>query len=112
MRNLVPVAVLFLITSLSSCKFYRQYKDTKIAMEILGELGATDGELHFTTDALTKNPNEKHFLELNVVGSSLIKSHAEEKQEMASHIAIELYKRLNPETIQENYGINILFDGQ
>jgi len=102
------------------------YKDTKIAGEILSEVNASGGNLYYGHVTITEpksQPNissanspvpykasdteEKSYVTLNVNGSNLVAADTL----VASYCATQLYKRLDPETIKQNNGFKIIFNG-
>jgi len=105
----VLLGILTLVISFS-CEKKRLYDDAKIANEIINEVAGTSGELINVEDKLAKTDDKKYFIELKVNGSKMIHEQNTEKAIVASYCASQLYMRLDPSTIEKNYGFNIIFD--
>jgi len=88
------------------------FDSKQIAQEIITEVDGTTGEISFVEDKLANSNDKKYFVELNVVGSKLLHEKHTEKDLIASYCASQLYKRLDPKTVEKNFGYNILFDSE
>jgi hypothetical protein len=86
--------------------------DSKVALDICSEIGATGCKIYYTDEKTRDNPQETHFVELDVIGSELLSRPDSDTNAVASYCAAQLFKRLKPETISKNYGYNIIFDGK
>jgi hypothetical protein len=109
-RSILPYLIL-IVSFLTSCYKIQLYKDSKIASEILSEAECEGGKIYYTEDKMTINERRKYFVEININKCKLI-SKGLDKNYVASYCATQLYKRLNPSTIEKNYGINVIFDGE
>lgn len=108
MKNyfLIIVTVLMIF----SCNSSKHESDSIIASEICSEVNANGGTLWYTEDQSTKNKETKYYVELDVIGSEMIHKRNTDKDLVASYCASQLFKRLDPMTIEKNYGYNIIFD--
>lgn len=101
---------LFLLIIILPCCQTKELLENKIVAEkIIDEVQGSSGQFFFTEDKMPKNEKERFFIELNVDSSELLKRNGE-KVMIASYCASQLYKRLDKDVINKNYGINITFN--
>lgn len=85
-------------------------KDGEIARQICDEVGIDNAKLYYNIEKITSEPDTSFFVELELNDSALFKQPITGKQAIASYCATQLIKRLDPNTINKAYGINITID--
>ncbi len=103
------IVLLIIFTSFWSCD-HNIIDDSKIAREICDEIDAETGKFYYSVEKVAKTGEHKHFLEFEIFGCKSLDKKRTNKFAIASYAATQLYKRLNPKTITDNFGINIIFD--
>jgi hypothetical protein len=93
----------------AGCLFDRLTDDAEIANEIVAEVGGNGGRLFYSESQLDVRQGEEYSILLEIDDIPMIKNGSSETRAIASYCAHQLYVRLDPTTIQKNYGIGIRF---
>jgi hypothetical protein len=102
---------IFFFTFFSSCNKSNLIADSKIANEVIHEVNGNGGQFNYIDLPDEKDENKKHFIELNIEKCALL-SAGFSKYDISSYCATQLYKRLNPKSLENKFGINIVFDNE